>query len=185
VESLEVGVLVDTADAKSGPATMSDFERIARTCPSTLYRRGSLYEWAPPTQTVPFIRADGQIVPATISVSFDILSLGAVTRARDIKVLQHFGASSSRDGGQGASDEICIRVSGQVANGATRELRRTVELPRSKLSFTTLTATDLIERLSGLAGPINSAGIYMPEQILDSAVYMQSLKSVGAKVVDV
>lgn len=184
VDLLEVGVLVDSADTKSGPATVDDFERISAIGPNTLYRHGGLYAWASPTQTVSFARADNALVDGTVSVSFDILSLGAATRAREVNVLQHFGPSSSRAAGHEARDEICIRAAGTVSSGERKKLRRTITLPRKNFGFTTFTATALIEHISAIERRAISAGLYMPEDILDATVYLESLKSAGATISD-
>jgi hypothetical protein len=184
VDLIEIGVVVDASEAGGGPATLTDFQRIARTCPSTLVRKGGRYVWVDgQAAQATFEREDGSTAKGTIAVAYDVMCLGAATGAPTIRVIQAFVPSLSSQSGGGAADEISIRVAGRTAAGEQRALRRHIVAPREPVSLTTLTVTLAIERLLGrMGGSPVQPGLFTMDNIFAPADFVTALADGGARL---
>jgi hypothetical protein len=186
IDRVRVSILIDrdVGAATSGPATIKDFQRITAHSPSVVQRVAGQYVWTPVAQTREDVeRLDGTTIEARGSVSNDVLSIGAATRAADIKVLEAWGVSASRAQGGPAADEVSIEMSGAGLDG--QPMRRFISLscPRTTTSLTVMTTATLLERLAGLDGaPPLQPGYYLSEHVLDSEAFVRLLRAEGCVI---
>lgn len=183
VDAIDINIVIDrgATGEGGGPAAVADFERISTHCTSTLAREDGRYLWVTADKAkAKFKRADGEEMDGVGSVSADVLSIGAVTEAQSIHILEGWGVSASRAGGGPACDEIQIRMSGRGKDGAPLEIVQTIAGPRKPYPFTTISAVIILERLTGFAGgePL-APGLYLAEHVVTPAFWIGRMKEEG------
>jgi hypothetical protein len=184
VDTIEIGVVVETSGSGSGPATMADFERISQACSSTLVRENGQYRWVQGDAAVAaFEREDGSTAEGTIAVSYDVMSVAAATGAQTVRVIQAFIPSLSSQRGEGPADEVSVRVTGKDASGRPIELRRHLVAPREPASLTTVTVAIILERMLGRRGgqPL-APGLYTVDSIFWPAEFVDALAEAGGRL---
>lgn len=187
VEDIEVGLRIDRSDAASGPATVADFERIKRSCPSTLLRVDGRYHWVQGDDArSTFTREDGSTAEGTIAVSCDVLSLAAATGAASVRVIESFGRSLSNESGHGEADEVSIRIKGKDGAGAAIVATRHLTAPRGRAPLTALTSAIILERLLGyFDGRKLEGGAQPVDQIFDPARFVSALADGGVRISEI
>ncbi|QKR99874.1 hypothetical protein F9288_09660 [Sphingomonas sp. CL5.1] len=184
VDEIEVGLVIDRGEAPSGAATIADFERISLSCPSTLVREAGCYRWVQgDAASAHFERENGAIAEGKIAVSTDVMSLTAATGAATVRVIEAFTPSLSLLRGEGAADEISIRVVGADAHGIRIERRRFLTARRDKVGLTALTVALALERLVGRFGESAPAsGLHPVEAIFAPDAFVDAVRAAGVQV---
>ena len=180
VHDITIGALVDEQDT-GGPAVAADFERLTRTLPAALTRRGGAFVWRADDEAKAVFRAvDGTRMAASGFSSIDVAGLAAATGAPNVQFNIASGVSSSRRRGQPMSTEIIIELAGEDHAGESLHTRHAVVHPQGSAPLTALGLTMVLERLTGLDGrPPVQTGLYFPYQLLDPAAYLGRLKQAG------
>jgi hypothetical protein len=181
IDAIHLAVLVDELDL-GGPAAHIDYERIIGNAPSTLVLKDGEFTWISGDQAkATVVSVDGVAQEANAYAPFDILSLGAATNARNIRLDLVVGESASRRRGEPFSTEIQITIDGELESG--RRARKVLQLvhPVGQAPLTGLGVALAVERLLGLAGPdLVEPGLYMPELLIDPAYYVRRMEEFGA-----
>ncbi|NVD97307.1 NAD(P)-dependent oxidoreductase [Massilia sp. BJB1822] len=181
VDAIRIGVLLDEQDM-GGPAAYADYERIIGKSPHTLVLSGGQYRWiASSDNGSTLVSVDGVPLPAQPYAPFDVISLGAATGARDIRLDIALGESASRRRGAAFSTEIIIEISGRDAGGAARQVRHELVHPAGQAALTALGVALGIERLLGLDGrAAPGPGLYFPETLIEPRYMLERLRDSGA-----
>lgn len=189
VDSIDIGAVIDREDVTdgddigSGPAAAAEFEQVLLSCPSTLLRADGGYVWvAGDRAQARFRRPDGVEIEGTVSVGCDTLSLATATGARNVRLLETYGVSASRQAGGAACDEVYIRVTGRGRDAAPLEVGQVISIPRTAGSLTAISQVIILERLLGLAGgPPPSPGLYMVEDVVDPSHFVDRMTEAGVR----
>lgn len=181
VDQIEIGIVIDRHGASSGPGTTADFKRILGACSSTLLRVDGSYKWVSgDAATGRFAGIDGIEQEGRVSVSGDVIALGAATGARKINILEVFGVCSSRQRGGPSADEITFDMSGHGKDGAPLRVRQDITAPRSEAPLTPIYVAMIVERLIGRAeGAPPRPGVYTPELILSPSYAVERMREAG------
>ncbi|MBO1075452.1 hypothetical protein [Roseomonas marmotae] len=185
VDSIVIGALVDEQDT-GGPAVAEDFERLSRTLPAALTRRGGGYLWRGGDDAKTwFDAADGTRMEAGGFSSIDVAGLATATGAPDVQFNIATGVSSTRRRGEPVSTEIIIELAGEDHGGRALRTRHAVVHRGGAAPLTGLGVAMILERLTGLDGrPATPAGLYFPHQLLDSGAYFARLRESGGEVLE-
>jgi hypothetical protein len=180
IDTLRIGLLLDEQDM-GGRAASVDFERITGALSSVLTVEDGRFIWiAGEARNATYRSLDGVEVPASAYAPFDVISLGAATDARSIRIDLAYTQSASRRRGEPFSTEIVINCSGLGHDGRPLEVHQEIVHPDGQAPLTALGITLLVERLLGLNGQKPSAGLYMPETLIDIDNYLQRMRAIGA-----
>lgn len=180
VLSVTMGIVIDRSGGAAGPATTADFERILGACTSMPRRSNGRYEWASGTQgTQTYVGTGGRKLEGRLSVSIDAVTIGAITNAADVTVLETWGDSLSSLNGGNATDEVVIEARGLDASGREKILRQEIIASREKCPFTAVAVALLLEKMAGLRGKTLPAGLYFPENVLDPADANHAMRAAG------
>lgn len=183
LDTVVAGVMIDRTDAGGGPASIADFERVARSSPTTLARVDGAYIWQPEDESIGVYRgAGGDMVQGKGAVSLDVVSIGAGTGSPNVRVLETWGTSHfSASTGQ-AADEVSIAIKGRIKD---RQMVgwRVLTLPRSVGSLTALSVALLLERALGIGGDAQTPpGLYTPELLIPPKSWVLRLPDFGVQV---
>ena len=183
VHAITIGALLDEQDA-GGPAQAADLERVTKTVPAALTRRGGAYVWRVGDDAKATIRAaDGTEMAASALSPYDVVGLGAATGAPNVRFDLATGVSSTRRRGEPMSTEIIIELAGEDPAGRPLRTRHAVVHPEGQMPLTGLGVAMVLERLIGLDGdPAVPAGLYFPYQLLDPTTYLARLAQTGGTV---
>jgi hypothetical protein len=183
VDDITIGALVDEQDT-GGPAVAEDFERLTRTLPAALTRRGGRYIWRSGEDAkAAFPAVDGTRMEASGFSSIDVVGLATVTGAPSVQFNIATGVSSSRRRGEPMSTEIVIELAGEDHAGRPLRTRHAIVHHEGSAPLTGLGVSMILERLLGLDGnPATPPGLYFPYQLLDPATYFARLEQIGGKV---
>jgi hypothetical protein len=183
VHDISIGALVDEQDT-GGPAVAADFERLNRTLPAALTRRGGSYIWRAGQDAVTTFHAvDGTRVEASGFSSIDVVGLATATDAPNVQFNIATAVSSSRRRGGPMSTEIIVELAGEDHAGRALRTRHAVVHREGAAPLTGLGVAMILERLLGLDGkPATPPGLYFPYQLLDSAAYITRLGQTGGEL---
>lgn len=182
VDQVKVGIVIDRNGSESGPAVAVDFGRIIRSCATMPQRHNFHYRWVTAEEgQCEYIGTGGRVLPGKPSVSIDAVSIGAVTGARDVCVLETWGDSLSFIDEGYASDEIVIEATGTEQDGRRVKLRQEVVAPRDNAPLTAIAIALLIEKAAGLSGAVENRGLHFPETELDQGAGSDALENAGVR----
>lgn len=183
LDSVVAGVMIDRTDAGGGPASIADFERVARSSPTTLARIDGAYIWQPENESIGLYRgAGGDLVQGKGAVSLDVASIGAGTGSPNVRVLETWGTSHFFTTNVEAADEVSIEIKGRIQD---RQMVgwRVLTLPRSVGSLTALSVALLLERALGIGGDAQPPpGLYTPELLIPPKSWVLRLPDFGVQV---
>lgn len=181
LDSIRIGAMLDEEDM-GGPAAYTDYERITGAAPAALTLQNGKYIWVTGEEAKSVYRGvDGIEAPADAYSPLDIVSLGAATDARSVRLDLVVGMSAARREGQAVSTEIVLELEGWRKNGQRGRSRHEIVHPEGQAPLTALSVALSIERLLGLAGgPPVQGGLYLPEILLDPAYYVRRMEDFGA-----
>lgn len=183
IQSIVAGVTIDSNGIKGGPASVADFQRIARSTQATLARVNGAYVWETEAESRRLYRnASGEFVEGKGSVSLDVASIGASADAPNVRVLETWGTSHHYALTGIPADEVSVEVAGSI-NGAAATGRQVLSLPRSVTSLTALGIVLALERTLGLDGDLPAKlGLYSPELLIAPDIFISRLQDAGVKV---
>lgn len=183
VESVVVGITIDRNSAAAGAASLADFERVARSSCATLARIAGNYVWQQEADSIrSYEGVSGAMMEGKGSVSVDVPTIGARTNARDVHVLETWGDSAHFLETGIPADEIAIEVVGLI-DGQMAVARRTLVLPHTAASMTSVSLLVTVERMLGLeGGPAIGPGVWTTDQLQPPAAYMQRIQALGVQV---
>jgi hypothetical protein len=183
LDSVVAGIMIDRTDVGGGPASIADFERVARSSPTTLARIDGAYIWQSENESIGGYRgASGDSLQGKGAVSLDVVSIGAGTGAQNVRVLETWGTSHSFTSTGAAADEVSIEIRGRIQN---RQMVgwRVLTLPRHVGSLTALSIALLLERVLGIGGDAPTPpGLYTPELLIPPKSWVLRLPEFGVQV---
>ncbi|QPC44547.1 NAD(P)-dependent oxidoreductase [Kaustia mangrovi] len=183
LDSISIGALLDDEDT-GGPAQTADLERVTKTAPAALARRGGRFVWRVGDDAVATIRAvDGTAMDATALSPNDVVGLAMATGAPNVEFNLATGVSSTRRRGGPMSTEIVIDLAGEDHAGRPLRTRHAVVHPDGQFPLTGLGVAMGLESAAGLAGgPAVPAGLYFPYRLLEPEAYLARLERIGGRV---
>lgn len=182
VDQVQVGIVIDRNGSESGPAVAVDFDRILRSCATMPERHNAHYRWVTAEESqCEYLGTGGRMLPGKPSVSVDAVSIGAVTDARNVSVLETWGDSLSFLNEGYSSDEIVIEATGTDLDGQQVKLRQEIIASRDGATLTAIAIALLIEKSAGLSGAKTTPGLYFPETALDHGIASKALAAAGVR----
>ena len=183
VDTIHLAVLVDETDL-GGPAAHLDYERIVGNAPAALVLKQGRFTWIKGDEAKARVSGvDGVVQDATAYAPFDIISLGAATNARNVRLDLVVGESATRRRGEPFSTEMQITIEGTRAGQSRARACYQIVHPAGQAPLTGLGVALAIERLLGLTGAGRvGPGLYLPETLIDPTYFVQRMRDFGAQV---
>ena len=183
VRDISIGALIDEQDT-GGPEAKVDMARLTKTMSAALTRRNGDFYWRTGVEAeAEFFAADGTRMEASAFAPYDVVALAAATGAPNVQFNLAMGMSSTRRQGGPVSTEVLIELAGADHAGRSLRTRHAVVHPQGQMPLTGLGVAMILERLVGLDGKAATpAGLYFPYQLLESARYLDRLKTIGATI---
>lgn len=182
VRSIRISATVDERDA-TGPAAIADMDRGSDGGTGILAFRNGSRVWLSGDTTKRVVEAvDGRKLTATAFAPYDVVSLHAITQARDIRFDIASGVSSSRLRGGDIGTELVVEVEGDIG-GEFRTRRSTLEFTRGQATLTAISVVLTLTTLLGLEDrPPAAPALYFPEHLINAEVFLAGLVYEGARV---
>ncbi|QIG48618.1 NAD(P)-dependent oxidoreductase [Nordella sp. HKS 07] len=180
VESITLSAVLDPRDM-GGPAASADFDRLLMAAPQTSYLKDGKWTWTTDADKKRIVRmSDGVELPATPYSPFDLLSLSAVTAAKNLRFDLALGQPDEKSPDIVA--EIIIDIDGGK-DGKPHKARHVLSHPQGQAPVTAAGIAVAIERLAGLDGRAPPApGLYFPDQLIAPEHMMARLKQFGMRI---
>lgn len=183
VEAIEISAVFDEEDV-GGPAAQGDMERVTKDMPSPLVLEDGRFLWARGEDVSrEFVGVDGTKWRGRAYPLLDVVSLGAETNARTVRLDFAVREAASRPSGQGVSHEVIIEITGEREDGTTGRVRHEIVDADVHSGLSARGVALAVERLLGLAGgPPVTPGLYHPERLLKPAYVVERLKEFGTRI---
>lgn len=182
VSAVHIGAVIDEQDAV-GPAAKADMEKGAANAAGVWAFQNGHRTWlSGHSAQRTFQTLDGREVVGQAFSPYDIASLHALTKAKEIRFDLAVAASSSRLRGGTVATELIVDIQG-VAQGRPCQRLITVEYGKGQAALTALGTVLTLSTALGLEGvPALGPGLYFPEHVVSPDVYLEELKKAGATV---
>lgn len=181
IQSIKIGAIVDDLDA-TGPAALKDMEKGDGGIGAMAFENGRrvLLSGQASKRTIKAI--DGREFVAAAFAPYDVVSLHALTQARQIRFDIGSGVSSSRLHGGDIATELIIEIEGQI--GAAHHTRHaTLEFARGQATLTGFSVVLTLSAVLGLEGHTSPPpGLYFPEHLVNAQWFLNELIRAGATV---
>ncbi|WP_373047657.1 NAD(P)-dependent oxidoreductase [Vulgatibacter sp.] len=184
VDAIRLGAIFDPADPLP-PGAEVDMARITKAGPPPLALVDRRWRWLSPEEMQSIRREGTESVPAEAAGLTDTLGLWAPTGARSVRLDMGVGATApGTDGNPG--HEVVIEIAGTDTEDRTVTRRWKLTDPDGNVAFGAKGLLLAVERLLGLDGrPPASAGLYLPETLLDADHVASQLPSFGITLTQV
>jgi hypothetical protein len=186
VETIEISLVLDEKDM-GGPAAYVDYERITKAAASAQILKNGHWMWATGDDAARRFKDSGGVdQQGQAYAPLDVLSLGAATDARSIRVDLAVGESAARRRGEPFSTEIIIEMTGLLkSKGEPGRTRHVLVHPGGQAPVTAVGVALGIERLLGLAGGTAVApGLYLPDVLIEPDYALRRLQEAGLQIVE-
>lgn len=180
ITAIRIGAIFDEADL-GGATAQVDAARVARATPHPLMLHEGRWLWAEEPQSMrPFSGADGVVYDGAAISLLDVASLAAATRARsvrfDVAVREPATALKARH-------EVIIEVEGHARDHRDATLRIVIAGEGFHTKASGSAVAFALERLLGLDGkPATPPGLWLPENVLDAAHFVDRARASGVMI---
>lgn len=183
VETIEIAVVLDEEDM-GGPAAAADYDRIISATTKVMIRQDGKWTWiGGEAAKRRFAAVDGVELEGQAYSPMDVISLGAATDARTIRLDLVLGESATRRRGEPFSTEIIIEIAGERPDGTLGRSRHELVHPQGQAPLTALGIATGVERLLGLDNGMPAVpGLYLPELLIEPDHLLRRLEAFGTSI---